>query len=54
MKIFMTTHELKRAVITPSAGQVRQPIYKDSLEHWKNYEQELVPLKLSLGGVGDE
>ncbi len=31
-------HKNKRAVKTPSAEQVRQPIYKDGLEQWKNYE----------------
>ena len=38
-------HLNKRAVATPSSEQVRQPIYADALEHWKNYEQFLSPLK---------
>jgi tetratricopeptide (TPR) repeat protein len=37
-------HKTERLVKTPSASQVRQPIYKDSLEAWKNYEQHLGPL----------
>lgn len=37
-------HQTKRAVKTPSAQQVRQPIYKDGLEQWKNYEDELQQL----------
>jgi hypothetical protein len=38
-------HLNKRAVATPSAEQVRQPIYTESLDHWKNYEEFLKPLK---------
>ncbi|WP_016954152.1 tetratricopeptide repeat-containing sulfotransferase family protein [Catenovulum agarivorans] len=38
-------HQTKRAVKTPSAEQVRQPIYKDGLEQWKNYDSELESLK---------
>ena len=38
----------KRAVATPSSEQVRQPIYADALEHWKNYEAFLSPLKQAI------
>jgi hypothetical protein len=31
-------------VKTPSASQVRQPIYKDRLAAWKKYEKYLGPL----------
>jgi hypothetical protein len=41
----------KRAVKTPSAEQVRQPIYNDSVEQWKNYEHLLGPLKDGLGDI---
>lgn len=41
-------HQTKRAVKTPSAEQVRQPIYKDGLEQWKNYESELEIIKFKL------
>ena len=34
-----------RPVKTPSAEQVRQPIYKSGLNYWKNYEKHLNPLK---------
>ena len=34
-----------RPVKTPSAEQVRQPIYKSGLNYWKNYEKHLLPLK---------
>ena len=35
----------KRSVRTPSSEQVRQPIYKSSHLHWKNFEQYLIELK---------
>ena len=37
-------HKTKRLVKTPSASQVRQPIYKDRLVAWKEYEKFLAPL----------
>jgi tetratricopeptide (TPR) repeat protein len=37
--------EYKRAVQTPSAEQVRQPIYDDSKDLWKNYAQWLDPMQ---------
>ncbi|MFL6689624.1 MAG: tetratricopeptide repeat-containing sulfotransferase family protein [Alphaproteobacteria bacterium] len=46
-------HKTDRAVLTPSAEQVRQPIYTDALEHWRNYEKWLGPLKAALGDVLD-
>lgn len=42
-------HENKRAVRTASSEQVRQPIYASAVEHWRNYEQWLGPLKAALG-----
>ena len=36
-------HEQDRAVRTASSEQVRQPIYKDALELWVNYEKHLEP-----------
>ncbi len=42
-------HETERAVHTPSAEQVRQPLYKSGLEQWKSFEPFLDPLKESLG-----
>lgn len=41
-------HLNKRAVATPSSEQVRQPIYTDALDHWKNYEEFLAPLKKAI------
>lgn len=37
-------HKTKRLVKTPSASQVRQPIYKDRLAAWRKYEKYLGPL----------
>ncbi len=42
-------HETKRSIKTPSAEQVKQPMYTDSIEQWKNYESELGELKVALG-----
>jgi len=41
----------ERAVHTPSADQVRQPIYHESIGQWKNFEPYLGPLKRALGLV---
>ncbi|MEL7185774.1 MAG: sulfotransferase [Pseudomonadota bacterium] len=42
-------YKTKRSIRTPSAEQVRQPIYKSGLEQWRNYEPWLEPLKEALG-----
>ena len=42
-------HETQRAVRTPSAEQVRQPIYTSAIGHWRHFEQELEPLRRALG-----
>jgi tetratricopeptide (TPR) repeat protein len=44
-------YENDRPVRTPSAQQVRQPIYREGIEHWRHYEQWLQPLKGALGDV---
>jgi hypothetical protein len=41
-------HLNTRAVATPSSEQVRQPLYNDALEHWRNYEAFLEPLKQTI------
>jgi len=46
-------HENERPVRTASAQQVRRPIYRDGIEHWRHYEPWLQPLKESLGDVLD-
>ncbi|MEO8926749.1 MAG: sulfotransferase [Caulobacteraceae bacterium] len=40
--------ETERTVSTPSANQVRGPIFRDALEQWRNYEPWLAPLKAAL------
>ena len=42
-----------RAVQTPSAQQVRRPIFRDGLDHWRRYEAFLAPLRDSLGALAD-
>ena len=42
-------HKTERAVRTPSSEQVRQPIFKSSMQMWQNYESHLEPLKTALG-----
>jgi predicted Zn-dependent protease len=44
-------YENERAVRTASSEQVRQPIYRDGLDHWQHYEPWLEPLKHALGPV---
>ena len=42
-------YETDRSIRTPSAEQVRKPIYKEGMEQWRNYETYLDPLKEALG-----
>jgi tetratricopeptide (TPR) repeat protein len=42
-------HETKRSVRTASSEQVRQSIYRDGVDHWRNFEPWLGPLKSALG-----
>jgi tetratricopeptide (TPR) repeat protein len=42
-------YETERSIRTPSAEQVRKPIYKEGMEQWRNYEAHLDPLKEALG-----
>ncbi len=42
-------HKTKRSVRTPSSEQVRQPIFRDGLDQWKNYAPYLAPLREYLG-----
>jgi tetratricopeptide (TPR) repeat protein len=45
----ITFHETKRSVRTASSEQVRQAIFREGLEQWKNFEPWLEPLKSALG-----
>ena len=42
-------HQLARSVHTASSEQVRQPIFREGLSGWRNYEPWLGPLKDALG-----
>jgi tetratricopeptide (TPR) repeat protein len=42
-------YKTERSVRTASSEQVRQPIYREGLDHWKNFEPWLEPLKAALG-----
>ena len=44
-------YENERAVRTASSEQVRQPIFSEAVDHWRNYEPWLGPLKEALGPV---
>ncbi len=46
--------ETDRAVSTPSAEQVRRPIFRDALRQWKNFEPWLGPLKEALGDLAED
>ncbi len=46
-------YENERAVRTASSEQVRQPIFRDGVEHWRRFEPWLGPLKQVLGSVLD-
>ena len=42
-------HRTERSIRTPSSEQVRQPIYRTGLDHWRNFEPWLGPMKDALG-----
>ncbi|MGA8706606.1 MAG: sulfotransferase [Steroidobacteraceae bacterium] len=42
-------HRTERSIRTASSEQVRQPIFREGLYQWKNYEPWLAPLKEALG-----
>ena len=46
-------YENERAVRTASSEQVRRPIFRDALEHWRHFEPWLGPLQEALGPVLD-
>ena len=45
-------HHNAAPVATASSAQVRQPIYRSSLERWRHYERELEPLRELLTAAG--
>ena len=44
-------HQSKRPVVTPSANQVRQPIYKSSIGRWRPDAEQLKPFLDALNGL---
>jgi tetratricopeptide (TPR) repeat protein len=46
-------HENSRAVRTPSSEQVRQPLNRAALDHWRAFERWLEPLRRVLGPVAE-
>ncbi len=45
----LTFYETERAVLTVSSEQVRRPIFREGLDHWRHYEPWLAPLRDALG-----
>ena len=43
----------ERAVSTASSEQVRSPIFREGIDHWRHYEPWLTPLKDSVGSLVD-
>ena len=43
--------ENERPVRTASSEQVRQPIYREGIDHWRHFDEWLDPLKSALGPV---
>lgn len=44
-------YKTERSVRTASSEQVRQPIYREGLDQWRNFEPFLGPLKAALGDL---
>jgi hypothetical protein len=44
----LSFHAAERAVRTSSVTQVRQPIYRSSMQRWRRYEKHLAPLIAAL------
>jgi hypothetical protein len=49
----LSFHENKRAVVTASHDQVRQPIYNTSVGRWKKYGAKVTPLVDALSDFMD-
>jgi len=44
-------YRTERSVRTASSEQVRQPIFKEGLDHWRHFEPWLGPLRSALGSL---
>jgi hypothetical protein len=49
----LSFHTNTRAVRTASSEQVRRPLYRDAVDHWKHFDAWLQPLKEALGPALD-
>jgi hypothetical protein len=47
----LSFYENTRSVRTPSSEQVRRPINRDSVDHWRKFDPWIKPLKEALGSV---
>jgi len=47
---YLAFHATDRVVKSPSASQVRQPLYSSSVGAWRRYEKHLQPLIDGLAG----
>lgn len=47
-------YEASRAIKTASASQVRKPLYSSSIDRWRHYERNLLPLITALGDYAGE
>jgi hypothetical protein len=47
----LSFYDNDRAVRTVSAHQVRKPIFREGVDHWRHYEPWLQPLRTALGGA---
>ena len=47
----LSFYDNDRAVRTASAQQVRKPIFREGIDHWRNFEPWLEPLRQALGEV---
>ncbi len=45
----LTFHQTERAVRTVSSEQVRRPIFREGLDHWRHFQPWLGPLEDALG-----
>ena len=50
-KKYVNPEKVERSIATASAWQARQPISTKSVGKWKKYEDELQPLRASLGAT---
>ncbi len=46
-------HKTERSIRTASSEQVRQPLYREGIDQWRNFEPYLEPLKRALGDAVD-